>query len=154
MDPQWAVIALDGLRSDTAGRSRGMFVDGTGEVMKRGLFGLIAAIAAIATPVLGQSANSFADRLSKLEDLPRRAALRGALVNSGQRCGRVEIAAPRGRLRNLAMWTARCAPGGDYGIFIGPDGSAQVRTCEDLAKLRLPTCGLLPRPAKPLPRAR
>ena len=31
------------------------------------------------------------------------------------------------------MWTARCADGRDWAIFVGPDGSAQVRDCKDLA---------------------
>ena len=115
--------------------------------MKRILWAMIvagASAASAAPPV-----NSFAERLRSLDDLQRRAVLRGALVSSGQRCGRVETAIPRSRYRNLTMWSARCAPGGDYGIFIGPDGSAQVRTCEDLAKLKLTNCGLPPRPPQP-----
>lgn len=119
--------------------------------MTRFLLGLIGGCAILAAPAFAQPAggpaNSYAERLSRLDDLQRRAALRGALVNSGQRCGRIDAAAPSGRLRNLVMWSARCTPGGDYGIFIGPDGSAQVRTCSDLVKLRLPACHL------PAPRA-
>jgi hypothetical protein len=128
-------------------------------VMTRLRLGSIALAACIlpcvAAPAIAQPATpSYADRLARLDDLQRRAVLRGAVVNSGQRCGRVEIAAPRGRLRNLVMWAVRCTPGDDFGVFIGPDGSAQVRTCSDLAKLRLPTCRLAPRPAKAAPRAR
>jgi len=126
--------------------------------MARFWFAPLAAAALIvppiAAPALAQPANSYADRLSRLDDLQRRAVLRGAVVNSGQRCGRVEIAEPRGRLRNLTMWAVRCSPGDDFGVFVGPDGSAQVRTCTDLAKLRLPTCRLAPRPPKPAPRKR
>jgi hypothetical protein len=107
----------------------------------------VLVAATIATLAIGTSAvaaptNDYANRLARLDDLQRRAALRGAVVNSGQRCRRVELAEPRGALRNLTMWAVRCAPGGDFGLFIGPDGSVQVRTCADLATLRLPTCRL------------
>jgi hypothetical protein len=109
---------------------------------------------AVPAPVFAQSTASYADRLARLGDMQRGAVLRGAVVNSGQRCGRVETAEPRGRLRNLTMWAVRCTPGDDFGVFVGPDGSAQVRTCSDLAKLRLPTCRLAPRPPKPATRKR
>jgi hypothetical protein len=97
---------------------------------------------AIAAPAAAAPTNPYVDRLMRLDDLHRGAVLRGAVVNAGQRCQRVGLAEPRGTLRNLTMWAVRCTPGGDYGIFIGPDGSAQVRTCADLATLRLPTCRL------------
>jgi hypothetical protein len=38
------------------------------------------------------------------------------------------------------MWSARCDRGGDYAVYIGPDGSVQVRPCADAAKLKLPAC--------------
>jgi len=88
--------------------------------------------------------NSFAARVRAMSDMQRRAVLRGALVNSGQRCGRTDLAVDRGAYRNLVMWSVRCVPGGDYGIFVGPDGSAQVRTCSDLATLKMPACSLPP----------
>ena len=116
--------------------------------MNRMLPALLVAIA-LAAPVAAQPAASFAERLSGLSDVQRRAVLRGALVNSGERCGRVDRADPRGRYRNLVIWNVRCVPGGDYGVFVGPDGSAQIRTCTDLAKLRLPPCALPPAAAAP-----
>ncbi|MDB5684442.1 MAG: hypothetical protein JWM75_2140 [Sphingomonas bacterium] len=107
------------------------------------------AALAIAVPAVAQPPrNPFVERLRAMDDLQRRAVLRGALVNSGQRCGRADTAVQRGRYRNLAMWSVRCTPGGDYGIFIGPDGTAQVRPCADLVKLALPACALPPAPAK------
>jgi hypothetical protein len=35
---------------------------------------------------------------------------------------------------------ASCADGRDWAIFIGPDGSAQVRDCKDVAEVGLPKC--------------
>lgn len=118
--------------------------------MRKILFTAMAGAAMLAAPVVAApAADSYSDRLARLPELRRYAALRSVLASSGQICRRVEFAERRGSLRNLAMWTVRCTPTGDYGVFIGPDGSAQVRTCADLAKLRLPTCGLKPRPAAP-----
>ena len=107
---------------------------------------LLAALLAAAQPALAAPANPYVDRLRQLSELQRRAVLRGALVNSGERCGRAELALPGGGYRNLVMWSVRCVPGGDYGLFIGPDGSAQVRSCGDLVKLKLPVCRLPPAP--------
>ncbi|MDB5689863.1 MAG: hypothetical protein JWL91_1739 [Sphingomonas bacterium] len=118
--------------------------------MRKVLYAAMAAAVMLPLPAAAApSARSYSDRLARLPELSRYAALRSVLVGSGQICRRVESAARRGTLRNLAMWAVRCTPTGDYGVFIGPDGSAQVRTCADLAQLRLPTCGLKPRPAAP-----
>jgi hypothetical protein len=46
------------------------------------------------------------------------------------------------------MWMARCADKRDWAIFVGPDGSAQVRPCRDLAQLGLPACVMKTKPAK------
>lgn len=101
---------------------------------------------ALGVPAIAQrpAPNAFSDRLAKLDDLRRRAVLRRAVLDSGQRCNRVGANAPQGRWRNLVMWNARCERGGDYAVFIGPDASVQVRPCGDLAKLKLPTCRALP----------
>ncbi len=123
--------------------------------MRMILAALFATAVAVA-PAVAQPPNPFVTRLNAMSDLQRRAVLRGALVNSGQRCSRVEETIFRGPYRNLAMFSVRCGAGGDYGVFVGPDGSAQVRSCEDLAKLKLPTCQLPPvpptvrRPIRPL----
>jgi len=119
--------------------------------MTRFLFALGAIVSATVAAAAPPPAGTYSARLRALPDLQRRAALRAAINDSGQRCGRVEVGEPVGRLRNLVMWNVRCTPGGDYGAFIGPDGSVQVRTCSDLAKLKLPTCRLPP--AKPAPAA-
>ena len=38
------------------------------------------------------------------------------------------------------MWKEECADGRDWAVFIGPDGSAQVRDCKDVAAVGLPAC--------------
>jgi hypothetical protein len=121
--------------------------------MNKTLTALLLA-AAIGAPIhAAPPLNPFAARVQAMSDMQRRAVLRGALVNSGQRCGRADLAVSRGPYRNLVMWSVRCVPGGDYGIFVGPDGSAQVRTCTDLATLKMPACGLPSAPPPPVARA-
>jgi hypothetical protein len=105
---------------------------------------LLAALV-IATPALAQPANPFSDRLKQLSELQRHSVLRRAILDSEQPCKRVEQSAIRGRYKNLIMWTARCVPGGDYALFIGPDASVQVRSCPTLKQLGLPTCSLPPK---------
>jgi len=107
---------------------------------------MLAASVALA-PAAAQPANPFSDRLQKLTQLQRHSVLRRAILDSGETCKRVDRAAVSGRYKNLTMWTARCTAGGDYGVFIGPDSSVQVRPCGDLGKLGLPLCRL-PAPAK------
>ncbi|MFS0737299.1 hypothetical protein ABC347_09640 [Sphingomonas sp. 1P06PA] len=106
-------------------------------------FRLVLAIAtamALPLPAAAQAGNAFSQRLQQLPDLQRRAVLRRAVLDSGQRCKRVDAGALKGRYKNLVMWTATCNPGGAYGIFIGPDGSVQVRPCADMRTLKLPAC--------------
>ena len=92
---------------------------------------------AAATPLPAQG---YSDRLGGLTQIQRFAALRSAIGESGEYCRRVQGATSGGRFRNLVMWTATCDRGARYGVFIGPDGSVQVRPCADLPKLRLPQC--------------
>jgi hypothetical protein len=129
-----------------------------GERMRNLLLAACALPAALAlaapTYAAPQPADGYSDRLARLPELQRYAALRAALASSGQTCRRVASAARTGTMRNLAMWTVRCTPVGEYGVFLGPDGSVQVRTCSDLVKLRLPACGPTPRPAAATPPAR
>ena len=114
--------------------------------MKKVIVAILAACAALA-PAVAQPANPFSDRLQRLNELQRHSVLRRAILDSGEACKRVDRAGLSGRYKNLAMWTARCVPGGDYGLFIGPDASVQVRPCGDAKKLGLPQCRL-PAPAK------
>lgn len=100
---------------------------------------LLAAIPAAAAV---NPAQDYSDRLRRLSDIERRAVMRRAILDGAQYCQQVLATAYQGSYRNLVMWTAHCAKGGDYAAFIGPDGSVQVRPCTDLAKLNLPLCRL------------
>ena len=104
---------------------------------------LAAALLAVPAAAQVRVANAASDRLARLDVIPRRAALRAALLDSGLYCKRVEKAAPQGPFRNLMMWRAACDlkdPRLDYAVFIGPDGTVQARHCTELAELKLPLC--------------
>jgi hypothetical protein len=114
-------------------------------MMVRSMMRLMLAflMAAVPTaPLLAAPANPFSARLQRLDELRRHSVLRRAILDSGEPCKRVEQAVLNGPYKNLMMWTARCAPGGDYGLFIGPDASVQVRPCGDHKALGLPLCRL------------
>lgn len=100
-----------------------------------------AATAAVAAP----PPNPFNDRLQKLDDARRNGVLRRAVLDSNMVCGNVKQSLQRGRYKNLIMWAVRCVPSGDYAVYVGPDGSVQVRDCAEARELRLPTCNLPPR---------
>jgi len=87
------------------------------------------------------------DELHKLDDLNRAIALKRAIYASGQSCKRVERSGYVQEHQNLSMWTAHCDDGRDWAIFAGPDGSAQVRPCADMAKFKLPACVIRAKPA-------
>jgi hypothetical protein len=106
-----------------------------------GLFGLSLMLAGPAQAVMAK--NPFNDRILQLSLADRNGALRRAVTLEDQRCGRLAKSAFRGLYGNLGLWQVRCVPGGDYGVFVGPDGTVQVRTCADMATLKLPTCGKL-----------
>jgi hypothetical protein len=110
---------------------------------------MLAALAAAAPVPASPPANPFSERLQRLDELRRHTVLRRAVLDSGEPCKRVDQAGISGRYKNLVMWTARCVPGGDYAVFIGPDASVQVRDCAELAKLGLPACRLPSPPRKP-----
>jgi hypothetical protein len=80
------------------------------------------------------------DQLHHLDDMNRAIALKRAIYASGFTCKRVAKSGYVREYKNLSMWTASCDDGRQWGIFAGPDGSAQVRPCKDLAELGLPQC--------------
>ena len=80
------------------------------------------------------------DQLHQLDDMNRAIALKRAIYDSGSICKRVEESGYVQEYKNLSMWTAKCDNGRDWAIFIGPDGTAQVRLCRDLKELGLPAC--------------
>jgi len=111
--------------------------------MIRPVFALLS-LAIAASPLQAvKISNPASDQLTKLSDLQRRGALRGALLDSGYACTRVEKATIQGPWKNMIMWRAQCSttdPRYDYAIFVGPDASIQARPCGDLAELKLPAC--------------
>lgn len=80
------------------------------------------------------------DQLHQLDDLNRAIALKRAIYASGFTCQRIVKSGYVQEYKNLSMWTASCDDRKQWAIFAGPDGSAQVRPCQDLAELGLPTC--------------
>ena len=89
------------------------------------------------------------DQLHQLDDLNRAIGLKRAIYQSGYTCKRVESSGYVQEHENLSMWMAKCDDRRDWAIFVGPDGTAQVRPCRDLAQLGLPACVMKPSPAKP-----
>ena len=106
-----------------------------------GFVGLVLTAPALAaTPYW---ANPFNQKVLTLNLADRQGALRRAITNSDEKCGRLSKSAYRGPYGNLGFWVAHCQPGGDYAVFTGPDGSVQVRECADMKGLKLPECGTL-----------
>ena len=86
--------------------------------------------------------------LHKLSPMNQKIALRRALYDSGRTCQTVTEAGYVQEYGNLSMWTASCKSGKSYAVFVGPDGSAQVRDCREMQALKLPACTIA-KPAKP-----
>jgi len=80
------------------------------------------------------------DQLHQLDDMNRAIALKRAIYASGFTCKRVASSGYVQEYKNLSMWTASCDDRRQWAIFAGPDGSAQVRPCQDLDELGLPKC--------------
>jgi hypothetical protein len=89
------------------------------------------------------------DQLHQLDDLNRAIGLKRAIYDSGYSCQRIERSGFVAQYKNLDMWAAHCADGRDWAIFVGPDASAQVRDCKDVARFGLPACVIKPGPSKP-----
>jgi hypothetical protein len=84
------------------------------------------------------------DRLHQLDDLNRAIALKRAIYDSGFACKRIVRSGYVQEVQNLSMWTASCDDGNEWAIYAGPDGSAQVRRCQDLAQFNMPPCVIKP----------
>ncbi len=111
-------------------------------------YSALAVAALLAVPAAAPPINAYNQRIMRMDDPTRFGVMRRAVTDNGERCGRLDRAAYRGRYHNLEMWSVRCTPGGAYGVFIGPDASVQVRACNTLRELRLPPCEA-PRPRTP-----
>ena len=89
------------------------------------------------------------ERLHQLGAFDLAIGLKRAIYDAGYSCRRVADGGFVGEYKNLDMWTARCTDHGqtrDWAIFAGPDGSAQVRDCKDVAATGLPQCVIKKRP--------
>jgi hypothetical protein len=117
----------------------------------------IAAVAALALTACNQPQQATQqrsikvrsaeqDRLRQLDALNLAIGLKRAIYDAGYVCKRIEDAGFVGEYKNLDMWTAHCSDGRDWAIFAGPDGSAQVRDCRDVAETGLPACAIKQRP--------
>jgi len=80
------------------------------------------------------------EQLHQLDALNLAIALKRAIYDSGFSCRQIDKAGYVGPYKNLDEWTAHCTNGRDWAIFAGPDGSAQVRDCADVARFGLPKC--------------
>lgn len=80
------------------------------------------------------------EALHKLSEPYRHIALRRAIYDGGRACRTVTGSGYVQEYGNLSMWTASCADGRSWAIFVGPDGSAQIRDCREMEQLKLPTC--------------
>ena len=79
-------------------------------------------------------------QLHQANDLNRAIALKRAIQDSGYTCKRITRSGYVGDYKNLEMWAADCADRRQWAIFIGPDGSAQIRDCRDVEAVGLPKC--------------
>lgn len=82
----------------------------------------------------------YETQLKALSEGNRNLGLRRAIMQSGQRCKRVEASGYQEAYRNMSMWAARCSDSGDWALFIAPNGDVQVRRCTDAKTLGLPAC--------------
>ena len=87
-------------------------------------------------------------QLHEANDLNRAIALKRAIYDSGYKCQRITRSGYVGDYENLEEWMASCADGRDWAIFIGPDGSAQVRDCKDVESFGLPKCAIKTAPGR------
>lgn len=80
------------------------------------------------------------EELHKLNPLNQAIGLKRAIRDAGYRCQRVTRSGFVGEYENLDMWMANCDDQRDWAVFVGPDGSAQVRDCNDVERFGLPRC--------------
>jgi len=93
--------------------------------------------------------------LHTLDSMNLAIALKRAIYDAGYTCKRVANAGFVAPYHNVDMWMAHCeydnGVARDWAIFAGPDGSAQVRDCKDVAGTDVPACKIsqLPKKLKP-----
>ncbi|MEO7634154.1 MAG: hypothetical protein ABIS38_00730 [Sphingomicrobium sp.] len=87
------------------------------------------------------------DKLHQLPAFDLAIALKRAIYDAGYKCQRLTDGGFVGTYQNMDIWMAKCADGKAWAVFAGPDGSAQVRDCKDVAAGGLPQCVVKKRPA-------
>jgi uncharacterized membrane protein len=87
-----------------------------------------------------QVTGEYEKQLKALSEPNRNLGLRRAIMQSRQRCKRVEASGYQEAYSNMSMWTARCSDTGDWALFIAANGDVQVRKCTDAKALGLPEC--------------
>ncbi|QAY77730.1 hypothetical protein [Sphingosinicella sp. BN140058] len=103
-----------------------------------------------------QAANTVSDQLKGMSELYRNLGLRRAIMDTGNRCKKVDRGGYQEQYKTMALWTAHCTDTGDWAIFIAPNADIQVRQCRHMAELKLPACRPIAAPAaeaKPAPKA-
>ena len=86
------------------------------------------------------------ERLHALGAFDLAIALKRAIYAAGYDCKQLTDGGFVAAYQNLDMWTAKCSGGREWAIFAGPDGSAQVRDCKDVAAAGAPACVIEKRP--------
>ena len=86
------------------------------------------------------------DRLHELSEPDLEIALKRAILAAGYKCQRAAKAGFVAKYKNLDMWTTTCSEGRQWAVFAGPDGTAQVRDCGDVARFGLPECRISKQP--------
>lgn len=86
------------------------------------------------------------DRLEQLSLTERNRVFEKAIRQSGGTCDAVARSSYQRDYKRLGMWTARCEGGGDWALFVQPDGRAQIRNCADATELGLPACWIVEGP--------
>jgi uncharacterized protein CbrC (UPF0167 family) len=82
------------------------------------------------------------EEVHKSSGLNRAIGFKNAIYDSGYKCRRITRTGYVGQYKNLEEWMASCADGRDWAVFVGPDGSAQVRDCKDVVEAGLPSCAM------------
>lgn len=81
-------------------------------------------------------------QLASATEMDRAIALKRAIYDAGSRCRRVVKTGQMADYKNLSMWQAVCDDGGNWAVYVAPNGGVQVRACADLKGLNLPQCTL------------
>jgi len=88
------------------------------------------------------AAPTFSDRLGRAGPTWRNAILLRAITDSDRTCDRVTASAYQQAYKGMGMWRVGCHDGGNWAVFIGPKGNAQVGQCSALGT-NVPRCETL-----------